>query len=254
MKNLLLLAITLFVSLNIMAQSNTIQTVDLYSKNDVVYSIDISELDSINFVRSNSVIQTTTKPTHEGYEYVDMGLSVKWATCNVGGSKPGDSGDAFAWGETEPKEIYTSENFVGLNNVTQLPLSHDAANVNWGGNWRMPTHEEFVELYSNSIVFPSIKKNSNNIDVLGLVFYSKVNGNTLFFPYTFTKVKSNYHVVNNNYWTSTGTLQPSYGTDKTSFEIYYMVLEFINVTWGTSFAGYDNPSGYYGYYIRPVLP
>jgi hypothetical protein len=71
---------------------------------------------------------------------------------------------------------------------------------------------------------------------------------------TFTKVKSNYHVVNNNYWTSTGTLQPSYGTDKTSFRIYYMVLEFINVTWGTSFAGYDTPSGYYGYYIRPVLP
>ena len=180
MKNLLLLAITLFVSLNIMAQQNTIQTVDLYSKNDVVYSIDISELDSINFVRSNSIIQTTTKPTHEGFEYVDMGLSVKWATCNVGGSKPGDSGDAFVWGETEPAE--SGRACVQIKTAT-LDKNNDAANVNWGGNWRMPTKEELEELLLNCDILYVTEKNSKNMDVLGYMFISRVNGNSVFFPY-----------------------------------------------------------------------
>jgi hypothetical protein len=46
-----------------------------------------------------------------GYEYVDLGLSVKWATCNVGADKPEDYGDYYAWGETEPKSEYTWENY-----------------------------------------------------------------------------------------------------------------------------------------------
>ncbi|MBQ0156683.1 MAG: hypothetical protein KBT22_08950, partial [Bacteroidales bacterium] len=40
----------------------------------------------------------------EGHDYVDLGLSVKWATCNIGASKPEEYGDYFAWGETEPKD------------------------------------------------------------------------------------------------------------------------------------------------------
>ena len=40
------------------------------------------------------------------HEYVDLGLSVKWATCNVGASSPEEYGNYFAWGETEPKDIY----------------------------------------------------------------------------------------------------------------------------------------------------
>ena len=40
-------------------------------------------------------------------EYVDLGLSVKWAKCNLGASKPSDYGSYYAWGETEPKAEYT---------------------------------------------------------------------------------------------------------------------------------------------------
>jgi hypothetical protein len=46
--------------------------------------------------------------TENGYTYVDLGLSVKWATCNVGAATPEEYGDYFAWGEVEPKTTYNS--------------------------------------------------------------------------------------------------------------------------------------------------
>ena len=104
--------------------------------------------------------------------YVDLGLSVKWATCNVGAYKPEGYGDLYAWGELEPKESYTWENYrfgAGdelpfkrklskyntdrnrgvVDNKTTLDLVDDVANVRWGGSWRMPTLEEWTELRQN---------------------------------------------------------------------------------------------------------
>ena len=94
------------------------------------------------------------------HEYVDLGLSVKWATCNVGASKPEDVGGFFAWGETETKTDYSfstykfSKNgskgsytkYSDNDNKTVLDLEDDVAHVKWGGNWRMPTWEEMQEL------------------------------------------------------------------------------------------------------------
>ena len=84
-----------------------------------------------------------------GYEYVDLGLSVKWATCNVGATTSEDYGDYFAWGETQPKSNYSESNYSYNANPTVLPLSADAARAKWGGSWRMPTREEQVELRDN---------------------------------------------------------------------------------------------------------
>ena len=97
---------------------------------------------------------------------VDLGLSVKWACCNVGAESPEEYGGYYAWGETEPKSTYnwdtykwcqgssttltkycTSGSFYGkVDNKTQLDLSDDAARANWGGSWRMPTLSEIQEL------------------------------------------------------------------------------------------------------------
>ncbi len=101
-------------------------------------------------------------------EAVDLGLSVKWATCNVGALRPYDYGEYYAWGETEPKTNYNWSNYKWCNgssttltkyntnssygtvdNKTGLEFSDDVAHVKWGGSWRMPTKDEFIELLNN---------------------------------------------------------------------------------------------------------
>jgi len=100
-----------------------------------------------------------------GHAYVDLGLSVRWATMNVGASSPTDYGDYYAWGETTTKTSYdwstykycngSSSTFTKYNNDTSrgtvdnkttLEPDDDVAHVKWGGNWRMPTIEELSEL------------------------------------------------------------------------------------------------------------
>ncbi len=109
------------------------------------------------------------KPAAEP-EWVDLGLSVKWATFNVGASKPEEYGDYFAWGETKPKDYYDWSTYKWCNgssdtltkydvfssrgavdHKTVLDLEDDAACVNWGGLWRMPTLAEWTELRDNCI-------------------------------------------------------------------------------------------------------
>ena len=88
---------------------------------------------------------------HEGYGYVDLGLpsGLKWATCNVGASTPGDYGNYYAWGETRPKSEYTRSNCISYGESwgdIGGNSSRDAARAKWGGSWRMPTRAEFQEL------------------------------------------------------------------------------------------------------------
>ena len=120
-------------------------------------------------------------------EAVDLGLSVKWATFNVGATSPEDYGDYFAWGETEPKEIYswatykwgTSSNQTKYNTTdgkTILDLDDDAAYVNWGGNWRMPSKEEVDELTQQCNWIWTTHNNVNGYKVTG------PNGNSIFLP------------------------------------------------------------------------
>ena len=119
-----------------------------------------------NVIKVDSISMVAPKePVHE---YVDLGLSVKWATCNVGATKPEDYGDYFAWGETEPKSTYdwstykycngsyntltkynNSSSYGTVDNKTTLDLIDDAARANWGGSWRMPTDAELTELREN---------------------------------------------------------------------------------------------------------
>ena len=88
-------------------------------------------------------VQSTNKNGIEnGHEYVDLGLSVKWATCNVGASRPEDYGDYYAWGNTVKERIYSNSGFLTID----LSKTDDVAFVKWGGNWRMPTKYEINEL------------------------------------------------------------------------------------------------------------
>ena len=94
-----------------------------------------------------------------GHKYVDLGLSVKWATMNIGATTPEDYGNYYAWGEIKTKGTYDWGNYFDTNDVgntftkynneggkTVLDPEDDAAHVNWGGSWRMPTQAEWWEL------------------------------------------------------------------------------------------------------------
>lgn len=136
------------------------------------------------------------------HAYVDLGLpsGTLWATCNVGADSPEDYGDYFAWGETIPKEIYDWKNYkygrffneryelskycsdsaYGLHGfvdgLTVLEPNDDAAAICWGESWRMPTREEWEELFQNT---------TDTITTLNGVngcLLTASNGNSLFLP------------------------------------------------------------------------
>ena len=100
---------------------------------------------------SSSSSYTSASGTINGHAYVDLGLSVKWATCNVGASAPEDYGNYYAWGETVTKSSYDEDNSKTYNNSSYNydiggNASLDAARANWGGTWRLPTRAEAQEL------------------------------------------------------------------------------------------------------------
>ena len=122
-----------------------------------------------------------------GHGYVDLGLpsGLKWATCNVGAESPEEKGDYFAWGETSPKEYfdYTTYSYR-YETPSVLPLSADAAHINWGGTWRMPTLDEQRELANNCYL--------ERISGIGYKVTSKINGNYIIFPSTGLRTLSTY--------------------------------------------------------------
>ncbi len=119
---------------------------------------------------------------HNGYEYVDLGLSVKWATCNVGAEESDELGGYVAWGETSSKDSYTSENYTYVNNPATLPLSADVANSYMGGNWRMPTEEEVQELIDYCTWSQTVSV--SNLGASGHHVTSNINGAKIFIPAT----------------------------------------------------------------------
>ena len=152
--------------------------------------------------------------------YVDLGLpsGTLWATCNVGADTPEGYGDYFAWGETAPKDDYSWDTYQHCNgsyntltkycndaeygfngftdNLTTLLPEDDAATANWGDGWRMPTEEEFEELYNNTTVTWTTRNGVN-----GRLFTSS-NGNSLFLPAAGRRYDDEFEVVGDwgNYW------------------------------------------------------
>lgn len=154
----------------------------------------------------------------EEHEYVDLGLpsGLKWATCNVGASSPEEYGDYFAWGETEPKEDYSWEtykwckgtketmtkycteiSFGTVDKKTILELEDDVAHVNWGGNWRMPTDSEILELRENCTWTWTTQNGVNGYRVTG------ANGKCIFVPAAgYRGEKDSYNVGSIGYYWS----------------------------------------------------
>lgn len=149
-------------------------------------------------------------------EAIDMGLSVKWSSTNLGASSPEDYGAYYSWGEIEPK-VYFSETerykwydvktfgitkYNATDGKTVLDSEDDAAQIKLGGKWRIPTREECIELVDNC-AWSVVSRNGTN----GVVFTSKINGNTLFFPFS-GSFFSQYNDIGENgfVWASDGNV------------------------------------------------
>ena len=137
----------------------------------------------------------------DNHEWVDLGLpsGTLWATTNVGASKPEEYGSYFAWGETKPKSDYDWDTYKWCNgnpfkltkycnvsnygdndfvdNKTELEPEDDAAYVNWGSKWRMPTKAQLVELLAEC---DWQWTTTNGIN--GYLVKSKKNSASLFLP------------------------------------------------------------------------
>ncbi len=190
-----------------------------------------------------------------GHEYVDLGLSVKWATCNLGASSPEELGDKYAWGEVQTKQEFTWDNYmlckdgdyrqltkyvpqkysskVDLKN-TQLDFEDDAARVHWGGTWAIPTASEIKELMNpDNCTWIRTRKN----EVPGFEVISNINGNSIFIPFT-TNIDQEYYF--GVYWSST-IVERVRPEDACAF--YFQGAS-------SRTTRYER---YWGWYIRPVL-
>ncbi|MBO5974468.1 MAG: hypothetical protein J6P95_01920, partial [Paludibacteraceae bacterium] len=191
------------------------------------YSYEYTEGTAISSPRHSA-----TKGTHNGHEWVDLGLSVKWATCNVGASTPEGYGNYYAWGETSPKSSYTSSNYTYSSNLTTLPLNRDAVAVNWGGSWRMPTKAEQDELREKC----KWTWTGRGYTVTG------PNGNSIFLPAAGYRSNSDLYYAGSNgcYWSS---------SLNTSSSDYAYGLSF-----GSDGVGWDYGDRFCGLSVRGVCP
>lgn len=136
-----------------------------------------------------------------GHPYVDLGLSVKWAYCNIGASDAEDYGDYFSWGEINSKNDYSKESYLyqGVNIGNNISSTqYDAAHTKWGGSWRMPTLLEVKELVTKCTY---LRRNING--VWGFVFIGP-NGNSIFLPECGRRMQGYIERRDNegHYWTA----------------------------------------------------
>lgn len=191
----------------------------------------------------------TTSGTLNGHEWIDLGLSVKWATCNVGASSPSDYGGYYAWGETSTKSTYewsncfdcvdSAGNIWGTYKLGgQIKIystsGHDTARENWGSTWRMPTEAENEELCNKCKWTYTTKNGYNGYVVTG------PNGNSIFLPAAGYRYDSESSDVGSYgfYWSSTLS---------SSGSSYARYLYFNSNSYGT----YDNGRRF-GRSVRPV--
>lgn len=120
-----------------------------------------------------------------GHEYVDLGLSVKWAKCNMGAKFPEQYGSYYSWGETGVKRSYYLTDYKYYNSKTGKFISigqnicgtqYDAATFFWGNKWRMPNKEEMQELLDNCIWEWTTINSISGFQIKGK------NGNSIFLP------------------------------------------------------------------------
>ena len=257
----------LLIASAMLGMSAGAQTVNVHRTDGTVVNYPASEVSYIDFTAKEQGDDDPATPgtAPAGAVAVDLGLpsGTKWANMNVGASKPEDYGLYFAWGETtgytsntsdghdfgwasykwcngswETQTKYcTKSNYGTVDNKTVLDLEDDAAYVNWGSSWCMPTYTEMQELLDNTT-----SEWTTQNGVYGRKFTSKTNGNSIFLPAAGFRDGSRlfYRASGGYYWSS--SLFESYPLNARS------LLFFLSE--------YAYPHYYFrliGFTVRPVL-
>lgn len=222
-------------------------------KKSILFSVLVFSI-ALAFVGCKSNQNEPEGGNSKGHAYVDLGLSVKWATCNVGAATPEGYGDYFAWGETATKETYNWSTYFDSNDKgntftkyndnagkTILDPEDDAAHVNWGSSWRMPTEAEWQELEDNCTWTWTTQNGINGCKVT-----SKKAGYTdkfIFLPVAGNRFDSDLYNVGSLglYWSS------SLNEDGSRY-VWYLCFN----SSGHDLSNYGGR--YYGHSVRPVLP
>lgn len=180
-----------------------------YSAHPIVHAY------GIEMLASPSVSFTLEKNDAPPGEMIDLGLSVKWASHNVGASSPEGFGGYYAWGETEEKSDYTWETYKwwsdmngdGEEEESEMVdiddnisgTQYDVAHVKWGGNWRMPTKDEIQELVDSCSWEMTVYNDVNGYLVTG------PSGKSIFLPAAGDKsrISVSYSGYSGYYWAAT---------------------------------------------------
>lgn len=198
MKKILLLSVLCTGAVLLGAQTKVMR---IHHSNGTSETMLVNDVTKITFEDQGSSTDPGTdpdpvepKPIDPSNQMVDMGLSVKWSAWNLGATTPEGYGEYFAYGEVKPKSDYTLLNYEWLYygyfeedldeweyylklGANFSGTNYDAAHVNWGDKWRMPSRAEWQELFNNcNKVWTSI----NGVE--GAQFTSKITGNTIFIP------------------------------------------------------------------------
>ena len=192
-------------NLGLMYESGTgisqdyVKAFELFSK-AAEQGVELAENHAIFSKRYVVVYGKNSMGSINNYKYVDIGLSVKWATHNIGANYPYDFGDYYSWGETSTKAKYGIDysNIKELSSKDISGSSMDVVHNKWGGTWRMPTKSEFIEL-KDKCDWEWFDENK----IKGYIITGP-NGNSIFLPAGDSKTEISYMDKNSgDYWSST---------------------------------------------------
>lgn len=193
-----------------------------YAQGILIYKTDGSKIDVPSSEMDSIIVYSDENPvdSYNGQDYVDMGLSVKWATCNIGATRQELCGDYFAWGELNMKSDYNwstykwgsaynsltkycvSTNYGKVDNKENLDIDDDVARNKWGGKWRLPTKKEIDELMDKeNCLWVWTTKNGKK----GYKIMSKKTSKSIFLPATGCRGGNAIYDLDlyGGYWSST---------------------------------------------------
>ncbi len=225
-------------------------TLSYYTSTSVVHC----DIFGIGTIGQGLSIRPVRPKTHISFhEYVEMGDGLKWATCNVGAENPWDYGDYFAWGDADPKNSYIWDNYFdrifykySASNYTRLWAMDDAAAMNWGGGWRMPTNVEWITLNDSNSFTWTRTSDYNGTGVKGMIVTSKIagyEGHSIFLPAAGYKYGEEGYVgyggIYGYYWSS----DVNTGMADNAYDLYFWVDGYSYNHWDERYKGFS---------VRPV--